>query len=181
MEVKEIWKDIPDYEGLYQVSNMGRVKALEKYVKHRYGGKQKLKERMLIPYSNNSGYLNIKLSKENKYKHFLVHRLVLLAFVPNPENKPTGNHKDGVKADNYVSNLEWATYKENQNHAKENGLNTHMYACKKVKIFKGNIEKIFDSARDAARYLGCNLSSVNEVCNKNRKTKIIYGWEAEYI
>lgn len=97
--MEEIWKDIVDYEGLYQVSNLGRVKSLVR--------KGVLKEKMLKPFIHQKGYLQIGLHKNGKYIKYLVHRLVAEAFIPNPNNLPEVNHKDENKQNNVVSNLEW--------------------------------------------------------------------------
>ena len=105
MEEVEIWKDIPDYEGLYQVSNFGRVKSL-------YFGK----ERILKLSINKYKYLTVILHKNKKQKSFTVHRLVCLAFTPNPNNLPCINHKDENKQNNCVDNLEWCTNKYNSNY-----------------------------------------------------------------
>ena len=93
----EIWRDIDGYEGLYQVSNFGRVKSFQR-------GKPRILKAFL-----NSGYLSVVLYRDHKVKQCLVHRLVALAFIPNPEDKPLVNHINGVKTDNCVENLEWAT------------------------------------------------------------------------
>lgn len=106
----EIWKPIAGYEELYHESNYGRTKSFWK-------GKAKI----LNP-SMRRDYLCVTLSKDNKPKHFQVHRLVAQAFVPNPEGKPQVNHIDGCKFNNFVGNLEWATQSENQQHAVDTGL-----------------------------------------------------------
>ena len=106
----ESWLPVPDYED-YQVSNYGRIKRFYK------NGKPKI-----IKPNLNVGYLRVCLCKDNKPKNFSVHRLVALAFIPNPENKPQINHIDGCKLNNYVRNLEWATAQENTQHAHSNGL-----------------------------------------------------------
>ena len=108
--MEEIWKDIKEYEGLYQVSNLGRIKSLP-----RNGTVQVVK--ILNPCKDTYGYLRIKLSKNNKAKKYQVHRLVAQAFIPNPENKPQVNHLDGNKLNNYYKNLEWCTNGENQIHS----------------------------------------------------------------
>ena len=103
----EIWKDIEGYEGLYQISNLGRVRSLARATT---SGK-------VLKQMKKHGYMNVCFSKNNVDKYFRVHRLVALAFIPNPENKPTVNHIDGNKANNNVSNLEWATHSENETHS----------------------------------------------------------------
>lgn len=108
----EIWRDVPGYEGLYQVSNKGRVKSL-----HTYHGKYQ----KILRASTSKGYQQVILLK-NKVKCFFVHRLVAQAFIPNPENKPTVNHINGIKSDNRVENLEWADGYEQMRHAIDKGL-----------------------------------------------------------
>lgn len=101
----EIWKDIKGYEGLYSVSNRGRIKNAK---------------RILKPSNNGNGYMLIGLRKRGKRKNFYIHRLVALAFIENPENKPVINHKDYNRKNNDVNNLEWITVKENVNYSINN-------------------------------------------------------------
>jgi len=119
----EIWADVEDYIGRYQVSNMGRVRALPRVIVGKRGCPCLICGGIKPQQINHAGYMNVTLSiaKRNKC-HFLVHRLVGIAFIPNPDNKRSINHKNGVKTDNYVENLEWATHSENMLHAYENGL-----------------------------------------------------------
>ncbi len=119
--MQEIWKDIPGYEGLYQVSDLGRVKSLERY-KNNNGGFVKVPEKIFNGAPRN-GYLLVGLSKGGKRKTCAIHRLVAIAFIPNPENKPTVNHINGNKTDNRAVNLEWNTDAENIRHAFATGLN----------------------------------------------------------
>ena len=103
--MEEIWKDIEGYEGIYQVSNKGRVKSLNY---NRTGEERILKIRI-----NKNGYACISLGKERKF--FRVHRLVAIAFIPNPENKPCVDHINAIRTDNRVENLRWVTHEENMN------------------------------------------------------------------
>lgn len=106
----EIWKDVPGYEGRYQVSNIGRVKRF-------FWGKRSCKPEIMQP-TKSKGYLIVGLNDgSSKIKTFGVHRLVALAFIPNPESKPETNHKDLNKTNNRAENLEWATSSENVQHA----------------------------------------------------------------
>ena len=107
-ENNEIWKPIKDYEGLYEISNLGRIKS-------RYFQENKILK------SDCNRYAKIDLRKNKVRKGFLVHRLVAEAFIPNIENKPQINHKNKIKLDNKVENLEWVTSSENIIHAFENG------------------------------------------------------------
>lgn len=113
--MKEVWKDIQGYEGLYQVSNLGRVRHLPYTIK--WGGK--LEHRPLKEsnqHKNTGGYCIVVLSKNSKSKQFLIHRLVAQAFIPNPDNLPEVNHIDEDKTNNKVDNLEWCDRKYNINY-----------------------------------------------------------------
>ena len=104
---EEVWKPIKNYEGLYEVSNMGRVKNLN------YKGSGK--EKILKNIKRREGYLMVILTKNGKRRGFLVHRLVAEAFIPNPEGKPCIDHINTIRNDNRIENLRWVTYKENNN------------------------------------------------------------------
>jgi hypothetical protein len=109
---QEIWKDINKFEGIYQVSNFGRVKSFKQF-----------KDGLILSNKNsNGGYLSLILSCKTHKLHTRIHRLVAQAFIPNPENKPEVNHRDGNKQNNHVDNLEWTTRAENSRHAIESGL-----------------------------------------------------------
>jgi len=116
----EIWQNIKDYEGLYQVSNLGNVKALARTVTNKNGFLQRYPEKFLkfdVASHNNSNYFRVTLCKEHKTKKYSVHRLVAVAFIPNTENKPDINHLDNDGTNNHVLNLEWVTHSENMIHA----------------------------------------------------------------
>lgn len=111
----EIWRWIADYEGLYQISNYGRVKSFPRYRRHK-------ESKILKPSCDSMGYLKIGLNKDGDSRKFAIHRLVAQAFIPNPNNLPEVNHKDGHPLNCYVENLEWATKSENMQHAIKMGL-----------------------------------------------------------
>lgn len=116
---EEIWKDISGYEGLYQISNFGRVKSLAKHCG--FGKGYTTKEIILKPHLR-LGYISYTLYKNDIPKAIGAHRLVAIAFIPNPENKPQVNHINGIKTDNSIKNLEWVTNSENVKHAFNTGL-----------------------------------------------------------
>ena len=126
MDKVEVWKDIKGYEGHYQVSDLGRVKSLARVVEIRKGIFGNKKEKFLKPTKNKKGYLTLKLCKKSddicSEKSVIVHRLVANEFLENSLNKPQVNHKNGIKDDNCVENLEWATGSENVIHALNNNL-----------------------------------------------------------
>ena len=112
--MEEIWKDIEGYEGLYQISNLGRVKSLKR--------KRRPQEKLLSIQQFPNQYYFINLCRNGKNKSCLVHRLTANAFVRSRFKKQIVNHKNGIKTDNRVENLEWCTYIENIRHAKKIGL-----------------------------------------------------------
>lgn len=144
----EIWKAIKGYEGLYEVSNIGRVKSLSRKVNGpRQGVKWTLREKLLKTTVKKSGrYIQISLYNLGR-KRKLVHCLVAEAFIPNPENKPEVNHKSGDKSDNRIENLEWVTRQENLDHASECGLRSKINDYRKV--VNTNTGKVFINAKAA--------------------------------
>ena len=174
--MKEIWKDVKGYEGLYQVSNLGNVKSLDRVVEHEKGNltKRNLKGDIL-KIRTIHGYAYITLSKDNKLKSYRVHRLVAQAFIPNPNNYPTVNHKDENRLNNRVDNLEWCTQKYNNDYSgtREKAVNANK---KKVRCIETG--EIFDSTADAARYY--NLKSPAHIaacCRGVRKKSAGHTWE----
>jgi len=122
--ILEVWKDIYGYKGLYQVNRCGQVKSLARKVKFRNGLSSR-KEKILSAGPTTSGYSAVTLSRNGKIKGFQVHRLVALAFIPNPDRKPDINHINGIKMDNRVKNIEWCTASENILHSHRIGLRNH--------------------------------------------------------
>lgn len=163
---REIWKSIKGYRGKYKVSNKGRVARITKTKNLRC-----LKGQL-----NSKGYLRVNLIKNHKPRSFKIHRLVGLAFIPNPLNKPQINHKDGNKLNNCVDNLEWVTNEENYEHAIKHNLVSH---CEKpVALYKNGIEiarykSISDAARRNNLPIGTLFSQVHRCKHCHKKTKEI--------
>ena len=132
MNEKEQWKWIEGFEGLYRVSNFGRVYS------------EKTKKFLSQNRVTKDGYIHVALRKNGKVYERRVNRLVAEAFLPNPENKPTVNHKDGNKLNNHVDNLEWATKEENMQHAYKLGLKKPIRGCdhRSSKLTKEQISEI---------------------------------------
>lgn len=165
--VKE-WKDVQGYEGCYKISNFGEILGLPRNGTVKY---PKLKKQ-----SKWGDYLQIELSLNGTHKKYTVHRLVAKAFVPNPNNLPEVNHKDGCKSNNNASNLEWTTRKGNSDHAFSNGL---MHPAKgengNHKLFNKDIEDIrmlYDTGNysqlDLAERYNINQSQVSRIITKRR-------------
>lgn len=167
----ELWKDIKGYEGLYQVSNLGRVKSL-KYNQQNF-------EKVLKPNIHKNGYAFCILKGKGKS----IHRLVAEAFIPNVQNKPTVNHKNGIKTDNRVENLEWSTYGENLKHAYKTNLKTSTSNHLKKGIDQyskdGAFIKHWESTKDIERELNINHASISGCClhRKHYNTAGGYRWE----
>lgn len=148
--MQEIWKDIKDYEGLYQVSNLGRVKSLS--------NSKRKKEKILQPVSISDGYVQVGLYKCGKRAKFLIHRLVAQAFLDNPNNLSQVNHINGIKSDNETKNLEWCTGCENVVHSIKYGLKGR-YANKIIKTIN-YIERKKSSLKDQ-----CCIDTLNDILN----------------
>lgn len=170
----ESWRNIEGYDGLYQISNLGRVKSL------------KPKERVLKNILGKNGYYVVSLYKDKKEKRVLVHRLVAETFIPNLSNKPVVDHINTIKTDNNVNNLRWATIKENNNNCitkkrfSEAKKSKPSNVSKRVKQYSkdGEYIKTFNSAEEAQREL--NISHhIGEVCNKKLRSCGGYIWEWE--
>lgn len=175
----EVWKQIPNYEVLYEVSNKGRVRSKKGKVTYtEMHGKRLWKSRVLKEKNPNGRDVRVSLWKDGNERSFLVHRLVAKAFIPNPENKPCINHIDGNPRNNHVKNLEWATYEENQNHAFDNGLVGTNIRIALINKDSGK-RKTFRSMSKASSYIGKNTGYISSVLNRG-KTEI-EGYEIERV
>ena len=169
----EQWKAISGYEGIYEVSDLGRVKSLK------YG-----KEKILKPQKTIGGYLHVDLCKDGKCKSITVHRLVAEAFIPNQNNLETVNHKDEDKTNNIVSNLEWMSLKDNINYgthnkrASETQINDKNKS-KSVQMFdrQGNLLAAFPSTHEANRKTGIHQGSISSCCLGKLKSAGGYVWK----
>lgn len=139
----EIYKDVIGYEGKYKISNLGNVFS--------YPKSKCRKEKILKPMLLRNGYLRVDLCKDKTVTRLLIHRLVAEAFIENPENKYSVNHKNGIKSDNCASNLEWSTRSENQKHAILTGLRTAKgIKNSQSKLKESEVISIFDDVRPYA-------------------------------
>lgn len=155
----EIWRDIKGYEGLYQVSNYGRVKSLNY--------KRTNKEKNMVLTKLNSGHLEVRFCKEGIVRHFFIHRLVAEAFIPNPNNYGVVHHIDHNPQNNVVENLEWMSEEEHKKiHHSSNGGNAGR-SCKTVYQYTldGKLVAVWKSASEAARQLGFQESQISNCCN----------------
>lgn len=185
---EEVFKPVLGYEGRYEISNYGRVKSIFP------------KSIRILKYSNSNigGYYPYHLSKDSKIKVTSAHRLVAEAFIPNPENKPQVNHKDGDKSNNHVSNLEWVTAKENIQHAHKTGLMEELlrsirtrkrarrascWQARRVYQYdlNGNFIKMWDCVLDASeKYSSASRHSNISRCARGER-KTAYGFKWSYI
>ena len=176
----EEWRDVVGYEGLYQVSDQGRVKSLDRTFIDKIGRERYVKERILKPVLTHYGYLRIDLCASGKRKMFSVHRLVCQAFHDNPENKLDVNHINENKTDNRACNLEWSTRKENCNHGTRN---VRMAIAKSRPIaqytLNGKLLKVWPSTAEVERRAGFDHSAISKAANGNRKTA--YGFIWKYV
>lgn len=178
----EEWKDIKGYEGLYQVSNLGRVKSLNRTSTHSKGYIAHYKEKILKQSFERNGYARVGLSKYGKTKLYYIHVLVAEAFINNPDNLPEVNHIDEDKTNNCVDNLEWCNHKYNSIHGtRANRISKAMTNNKKVSKQVLCIETgvIYSSVHEAGRQMNLDFSEIATVCRgyRNRKTAGGYHWK----
>lgn len=160
--LQEIWNDIQGYEGLYQVSNFGRVKSLERKI---FNGENYhiSKEKILSPGKDKDGYFQVQLYKEKTVKMRKIHRLVAEAFIPNPNNYPQVNHKDEDKQNNRIDNLEWCDGTYNQNYGTSKIRRGKPVMCTTTGL-------MFNTLSEAAKYYGINnKNDIGQACRKERR------------
>ena len=174
----EEWRDVVGYEGLYQVSDQGRVKSLERKLPHWRGGEQIKKERILNPGIDRDGYLKLNLCAGGKTRTFFVHRLVCQVFHENPDNKPQVNHINEDKTDNRACNLEWCTCKQNINHGSRNERVAKALG-KPIGQYKldGQLIKVWPSAYMVERQTGFSQACIWGVANGRYKQAYGYIWK----
>lgn len=179
--MNEIWKDIKGYEGLYQVSNLGRIKSLSNRSNH--------KNPILMKQACVLGYMVVSLTKDSVPKMFKVHRLVASAFIENKENKADVNHKDGNKKNNNVNNLEWCTAQENVIHAFKTGLskaqkgkeNSRSIIISQIDKNTGKEVNVFYGTREAERKTGIKHSNISRCCKGKYKSAGGFKWKYKKI
>lgn len=167
--MKEIWRNIKEFHGIYQVSNLGRIRNIKK-------------NKILTGYTNNKGYQMIHFHTNTQDKMYSIHRLVATYFKPNPKNLPQVNHKNEIKTDNRACNLEWCTAKHNMNYGtlpKRLSIDklNNTYNTKKVICVETGV--IYASLREAERQTGIGNASISKAC-KN-KAVLAGGYHWKYI
>lgn len=181
--MNETWKDIRGYEGIYQISNLGRIKSLVR-VKNNYDintislVKVTIPEKIRKPQLSKDGYYRVGLTKNKKQTYFQVHRLVAEAFIPNPDELPQVNHKDENKLNNCVENLEWCTSKYNANYGTRNE-RQRKKLYKPVRCIETGI--IYESLMSASDATGVNIGNLSSVCNNRVGYKTTGGYHWEYV
>nr|DAP96555.1 MAG TPA: homing endonuclease [Caudoviricetes sp.] len=161
----ETWKPIADYVGLYEVSNKGRVRNLKT-------------GRTLKPGNNGRGYLFVGLYKNGAVKYHYLHRLVALTFIPNPNKLPEVNHKDEIRTNNKLDNLEWISHRDNSNYGKRNERvsKSKSKAIVQFDLSTGLIIKTYSSTITATRVTGINQGNISKAARGIIKTAGGYGW-----
>jgi hypothetical protein len=168
--LKEIWKDVVGYEGLYRISNLGKIKSLRKNI-------------ILKPVKNSRAYCQVTLSQGNKRKNYRINRLVAIHFIENTLNKPHVNHIDEDKENNRADNLEWCTPKENCNHGTgaKRCVQNRNFDNRRKKVLQysinGDFIKEWKSIYEISRVLNYNLSSISQCCHGKRKTSKRFVWK----
>lgn len=172
----EIWKPIKEYEGLYEISNYGNVRSLDKQINAKNGSLRTIKGKLLKAKIDKDGYLLIGLTKDNIQKYFRIHRLVALTFIDNPNNLPLVNHIDENKQNNAVDNLEWCTTKYNNTYGSRMDNVTEKLSLMVGQYDKGGtLIATYNSTQEAGR-AGFSQSCISRCCNGESKTHKGFIW-----
>jgi len=175
--MNEIWRDVLGYEGYYKVSNFGKVKSVDRIVVRSDNIKQLVKERMLKPGKDTSGYVQVHLCKGGKFKTVSVHRLVAIAFIDREDEAFEVNHKDENKSNNSIENLEWISRIDNLRYG--TGIERGAISCSKPVVqmdLNKNIIKIWKSGVEVERTLGFCQTYISMVCLGKRKRAYGFRW-----
>ena len=151
--MKEKWKPVVTYEGLYEVSNYGRVRSVAHATVTKKGHKYAVNQHEIKPYVNENGYAVVGLTRKGKYRLWKVHRLVMLAFTKWDLERGDVNHKDGNKLNNRLDNLEWCTKSENMYHASKSGLRDYGSVRREYHVTVDDLDFVVSGAKDAATIL----------------------------
>ena len=173
----ELWKDIKDFEGLYQISNLGNIKSLPKKHNLKNGHSYIQKEQILKPFKNNKGYLQIALVKNGKHYKRQVHNLVATTFIENPNNYIEINHKDENSTNNIVSNLEWcnSTYNNNYGNCKRKISEANSIKINQYDL-QDNFIKQWNSMKEASETLKLSRGNICLCCEGIRNKTGGYRW-----
>lgn len=175
--MEEIWKDIENYEG-YQVSNLGRIRSVDRFIERQNKFKVRLNGKLLKQGLCKNGYYIVNLWKNNKSETLYVHRLVATAFVPNPENLPFVNHKDETKINNDYRNLEWCTMDYNFNYGTARKRMAESLSKQVLQYtLDGELIKEWPSAKSVQIALGFSQGNISNCCRGLKKKMYGYKWK----
>lgn len=183
MPCSEIWKDIPEFGGAYQVSSYGRVRSIDRFVKASYGSEQFRQGKDITPHLTPNGYLAVSIRYNRKTYNFYLHRLVARAFVDNPHSYNEVNHIDEDKTNNHFNNLEWCSHLYNIRYGSTRAKISRARLAKgygKIPIIqiKDGVEIArYDSATDASHITGIDASAIRKCCLGKPKFKTAGGYQ----
>jgi len=191
--MRELWRDVAGYEGLYQVSNLGRVKSLARVRIHKNGLRYHIREKILTPTLDAYGYYVVGMvNHKGEHRAKTVHRLIATAFIPNPENKRCVDHINGIRSDNRIENLRWATHKENTQNMFRLGKQVNWanrcltdeerwnFTHSQCRPIIRNDGKVYESVIAASQELGYKSSSMVSRCVRGLE-KSVRGYSFRYM